>query len=107
MNSVVLIGNAGANADIKSFENGKLASFSIAINERFMKGNEQVTRTDWHRIVAWGKLAEECEELVTKGKFIKVEGKLVNRNYTNKDNQRVYITEVQAMKVTPADPQGA
>lgn len=102
MNTVVLIGNAGANADVKSFENGKVANFSLATNERYMKGSEQVTKTDWHRVVAWGKLAEECEALVTKGKFIKVEGKLVNRNYMNKDNQKVYITEVQAIKVSEA-----
>ena len=102
MNTVTLIGNAGANAEIKSFENGKLASFSIATNEKYTKGNEQVTKTDWHRVVAWGKLAEECETLIAKGKFLKVEGKLVNRNYTNKDNQKVYITEIQAYKVTEA-----
>ncbi|WP_304232596.1 single-stranded DNA-binding protein [Jiulongibacter sediminis] len=102
MNSVVLIGNAGGNAEVKSFENGKLANFSLATNERYMRGSEQVTKTDWHRVVAWGKLADQVEELVVKGKYIKVEGKLVNRNYTNKDNQKVYITEVQALKVSEA-----
>ncbi|MGR3810396.1 single-stranded DNA-binding protein [Jiulongibacter sp. NS-SX5] len=103
MNSVTLIGNAGANADIKSFDKSTLANFSLATNERYMKGSEQVTKTDWHRIVAWGKLAEQCETLITKGKLLKVEGKLVNRNYTNKDNQKVYITEVQAFKISEAD----
>lgn len=102
MNTVVLIGNVGANAEIKTFDKSKLANFSLATNERYMRGSEQVTKTDWHRITAWGKVAEECEALVTKGKFIKVEGKLVNRNYTNKDNQKVYITEVQAFKVSEA-----
>lgn len=50
-------------------------------------------------MIAWGKTAEQCEALISKGKFVKVEGKLVYRNYVNKDNQKVYVAEIQALKV--------
>lgn len=99
MNAVTLIGNAGKNAEIKNFDGGKLATFSLATNEKYVSNNKEVQNTTWHNIVAWGKVAEKCENLIAKGKFVKVEGKIVNRNYTNKENQKVYITEIQALRV--------
>jgi single-strand DNA-binding protein len=99
MNTVTLIGNAGNNIEIFKFEKSKKASFSLATNEKFKQNNEEKTVTSWHNVIAWGKIAEQCETLISKGKFVKVEGKLVYRNYTNKDNQKVYITEIQAYKV--------
>jgi single-strand DNA-binding protein len=99
MNTVTLIGNAGNNVEIFKFEKSKRASFSLATNEKFKQNNEEKMVTSWHNVIAWGKIAEQCETLISKGKFVKVEGKLVYRNYTNKDNQKVYITEIQAYKV--------
>jgi single-strand DNA-binding protein len=99
MNTVTLIGNAGNNVEIFKFEKSKKASFSLATNEKFKQNNEEKTVTSWHNVIAWGKIAEQCETLISKGKFVKVEGKLVYRNCTNKDNQKVYITEIQAYKV--------
>jgi single-strand DNA-binding protein len=99
MNTVTLIGNAGNNLQIFKFEKSKKASFSLATNEKFKQNNEEKTVTSWHNVIAWGKIAEQCEALISKGKFVKVEGKLVYRNFTNKDNQKVYITEIQAYKV--------
>jgi single-strand DNA-binding protein len=99
MNNVTLVGNAGTNVEIFILEKIKKASFSLATNERFKLHNEEKTVTSWHNIVAWGKTAELCEALISKGKFVKVKGKLVYRNYTNKDNQKVYVTEIQAYKV--------
>jgi single-strand DNA-binding protein len=100
MNSVKLIGNVGAQVNIMNFEKSKKASFSLATTESFKdRNNQDVKTTAWHNIIAWGKLAEVCETLVSKGKSVSVEGKLVYRNYTNSQNQKVYVTEIQAYKV--------
>ncbi|MFT5886464.1 MAG: single-strand DNA-binding protein [Arcticibacterium sp.] len=99
MNTVTLVGNAGNNVEIFEFEKSKKASFSLATNERFKQNDEEKTITSWHNVIAWGKVAEQCEALISKGKFVKVEGKLVYRNYMNKENQKVYVTEIQAYKI--------
>ncbi|RZJ68466.1 MAG: single-stranded DNA-binding protein [Flavobacterium sp.] len=94
-NRVQLIGHAGQDPEIKNFEKGKLASFSIATNEIYKNDKgEKVEETQWHRAVAWGKNAEFVEKYVTKGKELAVEGKLVHRNYDDKNGEKRYITEV-------------
>jgi len=96
MNTVKLIGRLGAKPDIRTFDQGKkLARISMATNESFknFKG-EWVTETNWHNLVAWGKTAEFFEENTDKGAEVSIEGKLVNRNYTDKDGNKKYITEV-------------
>lgn len=100
MNTVKLIGNVGKEVSIKNFENNKLASFSLATNETYTtKNNEEKTTTTWHNIVAWGKIADQCEQLLSKGKFISLEGKIQYRQYQNKENQTVNLTEIVAYKV--------
>lgn len=103
MNSVKLIGNVGNEVNVLDFENGKKASFSLATTESYTnKNNEEVKNTAWHNVVAWGKVAEVCADLVSKGKFLSVEGKLNYRNYVNKENKTVYVTEIVAFKVSEA-----
>jgi single-strand DNA-binding protein len=100
MNSVRLIGNVGKTAQIKETPNSKIATFSLATNETYTnQNNEEIRNTTWHNVVAWGKLAEECEGLIVKGKFVNIEGKLNTRSYKNKSDQTVYVTEVVALKV--------
>jgi single-strand DNA-binding protein len=100
MNTVKLIGNVGANPNFRVFEKNKLASFSMATSETYKdKTAAEIKNTQWHNIVAWGKVAETCEELVAKGKFISVEGKIQTRHYLNHENKRIYITEIVAKKV--------
>lgn len=100
MNQVKLIGNVGNTINIRQFEKNKLASFSLATNETFENKNaESVTNTQWHNIVAWGKVAEKCEELVQKGKLVSIAGKIQTRNYLNKENKKVYVTEILAYDV--------
>ena len=96
-NKVQLIGNLGAKPEIKDTENGKkLAQFNIATSESYRNAKgEKVTETQWHRIVAWGKLAEIAEKYLDKGKEVAIEGKLVNRSYSDKDGNKKYITEIQ------------
>lgn len=102
MNSVKLIGLVGSGITHMDFENGKRASFSLATNEAYTnKNNEEVKNTTWHQIVAWGKVAEVCANVVSKGKLLQIEGKINYRNYVNKENKTVYITEIIALNVTP------
>ena len=82
-NKVQLIGNLGADPEVIAFENGtKLAKFSMATNEvyRNNEGQKQ-TDTQWHQVIAWGKLAELVETYLFKGKEVGVEGKLITRSY--------------------------
>lgn len=97
-NKVQLIGNLGQDPDIKSFgEDKKVAHLSVATNENYRNAKgEKVTETQWHNVVAWGKLAEIAEKYLVKGTEVVIEGKLINRNYTDKEGVKKYITEVQA-----------
>ncbi len=105
MNTVKLIGNVGANPNFRIFEKNKLASFSMATSESYTdKAEKTIKNTQWHNIVAWGKLAETCEELVAKGKLVSVEGKIQTRHYVNHENKKIYITEIVAKKVEEATP---
>ncbi len=100
MNKVNLIGNVGREVSVMEFENGKKATFSMATNETYTnRNNEEVTNTAWHNVVAWGKTAQQCQQMLSKGKFIQVEGKITYREYLNKENQTVKITEIVAYKV--------
>lgn len=96
-NKVQLIGNLGNAPEVKTTENGKkLARFSVATNESYRNASgDKVTETTWHNLVAWGKVAEIAEKYLNKGSEIAIEGKLINRSYTDKDGNKKYITEVQ------------
>ena len=92
-----MIGNLGNAPEVKTTENGKkLARFSIATNENYRNAKgEKVKETTWNNLVAWGKVAEIAEKYLTKGKEVAVEGKLINRSYTDKDGNKKYVTEVE------------
>src|SRR6266540_7411537 len=96
-NKVQLIGNLGGKPEVKKTESGKkLAQFSLATNESYRNGKgEKITETQWHRVVAWGKAAEIAEKYLDKGKEVVIEGKLINRSYSDKGGNKKYITEVQ------------
>ena len=100
-NKVQLIGNLGSTPEVKTFESGKkVANFRIATTEiyRNAKG-EKVKDTQWHNLVMWGKLAEIAEKHLTVGKEVAVEGKLVNRQYADKDGNKKYVTEIQVSEL--------
>lgn len=96
-NKVQLIGNLGGKPEVKNTENGKkLARFSMATNEVYRNASgDKVTETQWHNLVAWGKLADIAEKYLDKGKEVAIEGKLINRSYTDKEGNKKYITEIQ------------
>jgi len=96
-NKVQLIGNIGMNPEIKTLDGGKkLAKMSIATNESYKNSKgERVTETQWHNLIAWGKTAEIIEKYLQKGSEVAVEGKLIHRNYTDKDGEKRYVTEIE------------
>ncbi len=96
-NKVQLIGNLGNAPEVKTLESGKkMARFSVATNEDYRNAKgEKVTETQWHNLVAWGKVAEIVEKYLTKGKEVAIEGKLISRSYIDKEGNKKYITEIQ------------
>lgn len=96
-NKVQLIGNLGNAPDVKTLESGKkMARFSVATNESYRNAKgEKVTETQWHNLIAWGKVAEIVEKYLTKGKEVAIEGKLINRSYNDKEGNKKYVTEIQ------------
>ena len=95
-NKVQLIGHVGQEPEIKTFEGGKkLANITLATNEVYTNSKgEKIENTEWHRLTAWGSIADIIEKHVIKGKEIAIEGKLTHRNYEDKDGVKRYITEV-------------
>ncbi|MGZ4033829.1 MAG: single-stranded DNA-binding protein [Bacteroidia bacterium] len=100
-NKVQLIGNLGMDPEVKSLEGGKkLAKVSIATNETYKNSKgERITETQWHNLIAWGKTAEIVEKFLKKGTEVAVEGKLINRNYIDKEGVKRYVTEIEVSEV--------
>lgn len=96
-NKVQLIGNVGNAPEIRNTENGKkMARFSIATNEIYHNSKgEKIKETQWHNLLAWDKLAEIVEKHLAKGAEVAIEGKLMTRNYIDKEGTKKYITEIQ------------
>ena len=96
-NKVQLIGNLGKDPEIKTTDNGKkLARFSVATNEVYRTpSGEKMEDTQWHNLIAWGKVADIAEKFLRKGKEVAVEGKLIHRNYLDKEGKKRTITEIQ------------
>ena len=96
INKVQLSGNVGKAPEIRVMSTGKkLAKFSLATRETYTNAQgEKVTSTQWHNIVAWGKMAEMIEKDVPKGREVEITGKLSSRSYEDKTGVKKYITEV-------------
>ncbi|SJZ59801.1 single-stranded DNA-binding protein [Sediminibacterium ginsengisoli] len=100
-NKVQLIGNLGQPPDIRLFGEGrKMAIIRIAINETFKDADgEKKTDTQWHNIIAWGKLAEIAEKHLQKGTEIAIEGRLLSKSFVDKNGVKHHTTEVQATEL--------
>lgn len=96
LNKVTLIGNLGNNPEIQNLENGiKVAKFSLATSETYRDDNGQNhTNTEWHSIVLWRGLAELAEKYLRKGSLVYLEGKIKTRSYTDKNNEKRFVTEI-------------
>jgi single-strand DNA-binding protein len=99
INKVILVGNLGRDAEVKVTASGQsVASFSIATTETWTKDGEKKEKTEWHRIVLWGRQADTLQPYLTKGKQIYVEGRLETRQW-EKDGQKHYTTEIKADRI--------
>ena len=98
VNKVILVGRLGADPQLKYTPSGKAnASLSIATNAVWKdKDGNQQEKTDWHRITAWGKLAEVMGEWLKKGSYVYLEGRLQTRSYEDSNGVKKWITEVIA-----------
>jgi len=106
VNKVILIGNLGADPEVRFTPGGQaVANFRIATSDTWTdKQGQKQERTEWHRIVVWGKLAELCGEYLKKGRQCYVEGRLQTREWTDKEGRKNYTTEVVALGVTFLGP---
>lgn len=94
-NHITLIGNMGSEALITTFDNGnKVARFNIATNQQGVK-----SKTQWHRVFAWGNIAQFIEKYGEKGKQVAIHGRLVNRTYLNKNGKERKVTEVEVKHI--------
>lgn len=96
VNKVILVGRLGKDPDLRHTQGGKaVASFSLATTERWKDSNgDKQEATTWHNIVAWGRQAETLAEYLDKGQEVYIEGRISNRSYQDKDDNKRYISEV-------------
>jgi single-strand DNA-binding protein len=112
VNKVILIGRLGKDPEMRFTPNGKaVTNFTMATSEIWSDQNgEKQERTEWHRIVTWGKLAENCAKLLAKGKQVYVEGRLQTRQWDDRDGNKRYTTEIianQMQILSPMDSTGS
>ena len=99
VNKIILVGHLAADPEVRELKGGaSMATFPIATHRETASDGTKKEVTDYHRVVAWGKLAEICGKYLAKGQGVYVEGTLLNRAY-EKDGQRRYITEIRADEV--------
>lgn len=109
VNKVILIGNLGKDPEIRYTTGGQaVANFTIATTDSYTnKDGERQENTEWHRIVAWGRLAEICGEYLTKGRMVYIEGQLRTRSWEDKEGNTRWITEVVARSMEMLSPAGS
>jgi len=108
VNKAILVGRLGQDPEIRSTPQGtQVARFSVATNEvwKDRDGNRK-ERTEWHKVVAWDKLATICGEYLQKGKLVYVEGRLQTRSWDDANGQKRSVTEIKADNVTMLGPKG-
>ena len=101
VNKVILIGRLGSDPEVRYTNNGgAVANFNIATNESWMdKSGQKQERTEWHKVVVWGKLGELCGQYLSKGRQAFVEGRLQTRDWTDKEGVKRYTTEIVAQNI--------
>jgi single-strand DNA-binding protein len=101
VNKVILVGNLGRDAELRYTPGGAaVATINMATTEVWNdKAGQRQEKTEWHRVVLWGKTAESLNEYLTKGKQIYVEGRLQTRQWDDKDGNKRYTTEIRGDRV--------
>jgi len=107
VNKVILVGNLGSDPELRSTPGGtQVARFSVATTEGWKDKTDgtRKEKTEWHRIVAWDKLATICGEYLQKGKLVYVEGRIQTRSWDDASGQKKYMTEIKADNITMLGP---
>ena len=100
LNKVMLIGRLGADPEIRYTADGTpVANFNLATDTPIKKGDQWDSETEWHRIVAWRRLAEICNEYLSKGRQVYVEGRLRTRAWEDRDGNKRWTTEIIARDI--------
>lgn len=101
VNKVILVGNLGADPDMRYTQSGTgVCELRVATNENWTdKSGQRQERTEWHRVVVWGKRGENCSKYLSKGRQVYVEGRLRTRSWDDKDGNKRYTTEIIANDV--------
>ena len=101
VNKVIIVGRLGADPELKSVGNAQsVARLNIATSESWMgKDGKSQERTEWHRVVVWGRQAENCGKFLSKGRQVYVEGRLQTRSWEDQQGQKKYATEIVATTV--------
>ena len=109
VNKAILIGNLGRDPELRYTQSGQaVVNFSIATSENWTdKNGEKQERTEWHRIVVWGKTGENCAQYLSKGRTVYVEGRIQTREWEDREGQKRTTTEINAQTVTFLGSAGA
>ena len=108
VNKVILIGNLGADPEIRYTQNGAaVANLRLATTETWKKDGVKEELTEWHRVVSFGRLAEICGEYLSKGSKIYIEGRIQTRKWQDRDGNDKYTTEIVAREMKMLSPRGA
>jgi single-strand DNA-binding protein len=109
VNKAILVGNLGRDPELRTTPNGQsVVNFTLATSETWTdKSGERVERTEWHRIVVWGRTAEMCNQYLSKGRTVYVEGRIQTREWEDKDGNKRYTTEINANTVNFIGPRGS
>jgi len=101
VNKVILVGNLGRDPELRYTQQGTaVANFTLATTESVpKKDGTREDRTEWHRIVVWGRTAENCSQYLAKGRSVYIEGRLQTREWENKEGQKQKTTEIVAQTV--------
>lgn len=107
LNKVMIIGNVGSDPEMRFTPSGNpVTSFSVATNRVYTPADgERKQETEWFAVVCWNKLAEQCNQFLTKGRLVYAEGRLRTRTWETSDGQKHYRTEIIANRVTFLDKQ--
>ena len=106
VNKVILLGNLGRDPELRYTQSGQaVANFTLATSENWNdKSGERQERTEWHRIVVWGKTAEMCNQYLSKGRTVYIEGRIQTREWEDKEGAKRYTTEINASTVNFIGP---
>jgi len=109
VNKAILVGNLGRDPELRTTPNGQsVVNFTLATSETWTdKSGERVERTEWHRIVVWGRTAETCAQYLSKGRTVYIEGRIQTREWEDKDGHKRYTTEINANTVNFIGPRGS